>query len=409
MGADSPLLHSRYLILVDSKAGVRGFYDGFSKEGLGDISRDLETVTVETGLVDTNWSGDASPIDANSDGWPDIYVANDFLVSDVFFINNGNATFSEVGYLAGIARTDWSYSVLLADFDNDGWKDMLVANGYRRDARDVDASNTWTEIVERQGRKFRRGQLRELLNLLPVNRLSNYLFRNNGNLTFSDRTAAFGLTQGSFSNGAAYADLDNDGDLDLVVTNLMDPAFVYRNDSERRKDGNFLRVRLKGPAANPAGIGTKVKIAQDGGIQHQEFHVTRGFHSSVEYALHFGLGDTAKVDWLRVTWPDGRMQEIGPEGANQVITLDYDDARESAGADSRSVADAHMREVTDDVEVAFTHRENDYDDYVKEVLLPHKMSQFGPGIAVGDVNGDDPDDFYVGGAIDEVKRVNQDG
>ena len=422
--------------------------------------------------------------DLNEDGWPDIYVANDFLMSDVFFINNGdgtftesihtalkhssffgmgssladfnndglldiavtdmlaadnyrektmmsamdvedfrrlieagfhpqymrntlqlnngNGTFSEIGYLAGIARTDWSYSVLLADFDNDGWKDMFVANGYRRDARDVDASNTWTEIVERQGRKFRRGQLRQLLELLPVNRLSNYLFRNNGDLTFSDRTAAFGLTQGSFSNGAAYGDLDNDGDLDLVITNLMDPSFVYRNNSDSRKGGHFLRVRLKGPAANPAGIGTKVRIAHDGGIQHQEFHVTRGFHSSVEYALHFGLGDTAKVDWLRVTWPDGHLQEIGPVGANQVIRLDYDEARESAGADGRSVADTRMRVVTDESGVVFAHRENDYDDYVKEVLLPHKMSQFGPRITVGDVNSDGRDDFYVGGAAQQA-------
>ena len=437
-------------------------------------------VTKGAGVVNIGCALGVGIGDLNEDGWPDIYVANDFLVSDVFFVNNGdgtftesihtalkhssffgmgssladfnndglldiivtdmlaadnyrektmmsamdvgsfrrlieagfhhqymrntlqlnngNGTFSEIGYLAGIARTDWSYSVLLADFDNDGWKDMLVANGYRRDARDVDASNTWTEIVERQGRKFRRGQLRELLNLLPVNRWSNYLFRNNGDLTFSDRTAAFGLTQGSFSNGAAYADLENDGDLDLVVTNLMDPAFVYRNDSERRKDGNFLRVRLKGPAANPAGIGTKVRIAHDGGIQYQEFHVTRGFHSSVEYALHFGLGDTAKVDWLRVTWPDGRMQEIGPEGANQVIVVDYANAPEPPAGAGSSVAATLMKEVTDAVEVEFVHRENDYDDYIKEVLLPHKMSQFGPSVAVGDVNGDGRDDFYVGGA-----------
>jgi hypothetical protein len=444
----------------------------------------FDDVTMESGIENMGCALGVGIGDLNDDGWPDVYVANDFLVSDVLFLNNGdgtftesihatlkhssfygmgsaladfnndglldiavtdmlaadnyrektmmssmdvkgfrrliqsgfhhqymrntlqlnngNGTFSEIGYLAGIARTDWSYSVLLADFDNDGWKDMFVANGYRRDARDIDATNVWTGVLKKQGMKFRRGQLRELLELLPVNRLPNYLFKNNGDLTFSDRTAAFGLIEGSFSSGAAYGDLDNDGDLDLVVTNLMDPAFVYRNESESRKGGNYLRVLLKGPSMNPAGIGAKVMIAHNGGIQHQEFHVTRGFHSSVEYALHFGLGDTERIDSLRVIWPDGRTQEIGPERANQTIKLDYDEGREPDGGSGRSTVDTRMREVTDDVGVAFVHRENDYDDYIKEVLLPHKMSQFGPNIAVGDVNGDGRDDFYAGGAAQQT-------
>lgn len=309
-------------------------------------------------------------------------------------LNNGNGTYSEIGYLAGLANTDWSWAPLLADFDNDGWKDLFVTNGYRRDARDKDYEKKLEELSDPNTGVF-ESTIEEYLALIPSTKIRNYYFRNEGDLRFSDQSQYNGFSDLSFSNGAAYGDLDNDGDLDLVVNNLLEPAFVYRNNVSDLHP-NYLRVQLKGSGANLFGFGTKIRLEQDANIQYQELTATRGFQSSVEPILHFGLGKSTKVNLL-VTWPDGRVQELKDVSSKQVLVLKQSDATHDQPAEVYRET-MFVAIVNNEIGIDFVHTENDYDDYALEILLPHKMSQFGPSVATGDVNGDGIEDFYVGGA-----------
>ena len=313
-------------------------------------------------------------------------------------LNTGDGHFSEIAQMAGIHRTNWSWASLLADFDNDGFKDLFVSNGYLRMYNDKDHHKKFLKTFEeliKQGQELPKSLIKDYGVKAPEARQENNFFHNNGNLTFTEVGPEVGLNFKGLSSGATYADLDNDGDLDLVVTNTNDPALIYKNEN-REQDGNhFFRVALKHPPT-VCPIGTKMFIETDKGIQHQEFTYTRGYQSSVEPVVHFGLGKEAAIHKLVVQWPDGQYQEIPNPVINQVMEVHYEQAVPGKGMANQPKSYL-FAEVTGSSGINWKHEETIFDDYKKQVLLPHKMSQFGPFLASADVNGDGLEDFYAGG------------
>lgn len=314
-------------------------------------------------------------------------------------LNQGNLFFSEISQLSGVAKTDWSWSCLMSDFDNDGNRDMFVANGYKRDVFDGDAQQKLGEYVRQNGHKFQSAEemmekgFKDFINVYAQIKVKNYLFRNKGDLQFENVSNVWGFNETSFSNGAAVGDLDNDGDLDLVINNLDEESFVYENISP--SNNNYLKVKLAGPKGNADGIGAKVTIYTGDNLQYFENKTVRGYLSSNEPIVHFGLGKIEKVDSVTVVWNDAKETRVRNVDKNQMITVAYDQAVRPAKAKKQNPLFVESNTV---LAKSFVHKENEFNEYAVQTLLPHMFSKSGPFISVGDVNKDGNDDFFIGGA-----------
>jgi hypothetical protein len=321
-------------------------------------------------------------------------------------LNLGEGEFSEIGFLAGVSSTDWSWSALLADYDNDGYRDLYVTNGFLRDLGNLDYihyQNIYDNPLGDPETKIKNKL--ESIRDLPTANLVNYVYKNKGNLTFENESTNWGINMPSCSNGAAYADLDNDGDLDLLVNNVSQPAFLYENIKAQDASNNYLRIRLKGRKGNLQGIGSLVKITTDTLAQYYEQFLSRGYESSVDPLIHFGLGKYKKADKVEVWWPDGGYQAIGDVPSNGLLVIDQEESVPAGPITAFAEHAPLFSDSTDSLGIDFRHKEDIMVDFKLQPILPHMHSRFGPGIAVADVNNDSLEDFFVGGASGQSGRL----
>ena len=320
-------------------------------------------------------------------------------------LNQGANRFSEIGYLAGVEATDWSWAPLFADLDLDGHQDLFISNGIYRRPNDLDYINYVSNRSVQSNLETITQDNLDLLQRMPQVRIPNAAFHNRGDLTFADSAAAWGLNHAGFSNGAAYADFDGDGDLDLVTNNINEPASLYENRADSLRSHRFLAVALEGSARNPYGIGARVTLWHGGQTHVREHVLSRGYQSSVAPGLHFGTGSADTVDSLTVAWPDGRVQTLTDVATNQHLTLRYVDATDGAPPRPPDTAPMRVADAPTALDIGFRHIENDFIDFNRETLAPHMLSTEGPALAVGDVNGDGRDDVFIGGAKLQASAV----
>ncbi|WPP51669.1 VCBS repeat-containing protein [Catalinimonas niigatensis] len=387
--------------------------------------------------------------DLNGDGYPEIFVTemlpqsddrlktsmtfenwnryqhnvnNDYhhqFTRNMLHLNNGpvgeqagnqNISFTEIGRLSGVEATDWSWSALMADLDNNGSKDIYITNGIYQDILNQDylkfisSDVVVKSIVTEEGVNYEK-----LIEMIPSQPISNYVFSSDGKLVFQDSTQSWGLAQPGFSNGAAYADLDNDGDLDLVVNNVNMPPFIYQNQTNSFfPNHHYLKIKLNGKGQNTDAIGAKVTVIAGEKRFYLEQIPSRGFQSSVDHVLNFGLGELVHVDSLRVEWPSGSQSVLLDVSVDQMILLVESDAKEVARVSQavyEETGSFSFQDISAQFPEGFAHEENTYSDFDKDALLFHMNSTEGPRIAVGDVNGDGREDIFIGGAKDHPAKL----
>jgi hypothetical protein len=314
-------------------------------------------------------------------------------------LNNYGKFFTEIGQYAGIFSTNWSWSPLICDYDNDGLKDIFISNGYGKNNTHMDVLSLFVEDMKKhkQGKKGMSNM--EFVEKVPATILKNYMFKNNGDLTFTNVCDDWGFETKTLSNGTAYADLDNDGDMDLVINNINEYASIYRNNANRISDNHYLRIKLKGSGKNTGGIGARIDVSCGKKTFTQEFYPSRGYMSSMGHTLVFGLGEAVTVDDLTVTWPDLRVQTLSNINADQTITLDNEEARIEE-PEPKKVYQTIFKPLKDEEIIQYRHVENDFIDFKKQSLLPFLLSTQGPFITKGDVNNDGLTDLFIGGAKD---------
>lgn len=313
-------------------------------------------------------------------------------------LNRGNHQFSEIALMGGLAKTDWSWGTLIADFNNDGLKDIIVTNGILRDIRNNDFQQKVKKMAEQQGGTGSFKVL-ELIQLVPSVPLANYAFKNDGNLHFTDVSKQWNFNHKGFSNGVAYADFDGDGDLDVVVSNINEAASLYKNNA----NNNYVRFKLQGTAKNPDAIGSKVIIETEQGEQVQEITPVRGYLSGSETIAHFGIGKSETIKSASIVWSDGSTTTVNDIAINTTNVVEYSKAKKQPYKAKKSTP--ILADKTNKTGVDFIHTEKEYNDFEKEILLPQKQSQKGPALAAADLNGDGLDDFFVGGAAGKPGAV----